>query len=248
MSTRFCWYELRTTAPSEARAFYAEVVGADIREEAGRQLLHLGGQSVGEVSALPERAAAMGAPSHWLGHLSVADVNATADRLVALGAQRLGPARRTAAGASVSALRDPFGAVLALTDEAHGEQQAGLAWHELYTRDHGRASALYAELFGWRLTQVIDLGHEVGRYQMFSWRSDAQSVGGMISTTRLPHVHPHWLFYFQVDDLDQALAVVASRGGRVLQGPRTVPGGARVAQCEDPQHAAFALHEAPKPA
>lgn len=50
-STRFCWYELRTTARAEARAFYAEVVGADIREEAGRQLL-----------TLPERAAAMGAP------------------------------------------------------------------------------------------------------------------------------------------------------------------------------------------
>ncbi|HWK08496.1 MAG TPA: hypothetical protein VNR64_00500 [Vicinamibacterales bacterium] len=33
-----------------------------------------------------------------------------------------------------------------------------------------------------------------------------------------------------------------ANGGRVLNGPMDVPGGDRVAQCLDPQGAAFAVH------
>ncbi len=33
-------------------------------------------------------------------------------------------------------------------------------------------------------------------------------------------------------------------GGQVLNGPMEIPGGDRIAQCLDPQGAAFALHQA----
>jgi len=35
---------------------------------------------------------------------------------------------------------------------------------------------------------------------------------------------------------------VKKGGGQVMHGPMEVPGGDRVAQCMDPQRAAFALH------
>lgn len=247
MTNTFCWYELRTTDTKAAQAFYAGAVGLDIRDEAGRLAFWLGGQLVGEISTLPERAAALGAPSHWLGHISVVDVEASAGRFVALGANRLGPSRRTVDSMDVAILRDPLGAVVALTFRTRPEPHLGLAWHELHTRDHGRAFSVYADLFGWRPTEALDLGRELGTYQMFSWHGAGQSVGGMISSARLPGIHPHWLFYFTVDDLDRSLAEVVSRGGRVLNGPVVVPSGARVAQCEDPQSAAFALQEVPQP-
>jgi predicted enzyme related to lactoylglutathione lyase len=57
---------------------------------------------------------------------------------------------------------------------------------------------------------------------------------------------PHWLYYVKVDDLDAALERVKERGGQVLNGPMDVPGGDRVAQCLDPQGAAFALHGSKK--
>ena len=244
MTHGFCWYEFRTTNQEAARAFYTDVVGLDIRSEAGRLVLRLGGQPMGEVSDLPERAAALGAPPHWLGHISVPDVEASARRFAALGAERLGPLRRSPDRTDVAVVRDPFGTVVALTSRPKPEPHVGVAWHELHTQDHERAGSIYSDLFGWRLTEALDLGPEFGTYQLFSWPDAAHSVGGMISSVRRwTGVHPHWLFYFEVDDLDRALAETVSRGGKVLNGVRIMPGGARVAPCEDPQGAAFALRE-----
>jgi predicted enzyme related to lactoylglutathione lyase len=59
---------------------------------------------------------------------------------------------------------------------------------------------------------------------------------------------PHWLYYVQVGDLDGAIARAKSRGAKLLNGPMQVPGGARIAQLDDPQGAGFALHEMPKKA
>lgn len=247
MINGFCWYELRTTDIEAAQAFYTDVVKLDIRVEAGRRSLRVRGQLVGEVLTLPERAAAQGAPSHWLGHISVADVEASARRFVASGADRLGPLRQSADGTNVAILRDPLGAVVALTSRTRLEARLRLAWHELHTLDHQQAFSIYADLFGWQPTETLDLGPEVGTYQMFSWQGTAPSVGGMVSSARLPGIHPHWLFYFEVDDLDRSLAETVSHGGRVLNGPLVMPSGARVAQCEDPQHAVFALQEALAP-
>jgi hypothetical protein len=54
---------------------------------------------------------------------------------------------------------------------------------------------------------------------------------------------PAWLMYVKVLDLDTSLAAVRSGGGQVVNGPMEIPGGDRIAQCLDPQGAAFALHE-----
>jgi predicted enzyme related to lactoylglutathione lyase len=55
-----------------------------------------------------------------------------------------------------------------------------------------------------------------------------------------------WIYYFQVADIDAAIARTASRGGKLLRGPMPVPSGARVALLIDPQGAVFAAHENPK--
>ncbi|MBN8227818.1 VOC family protein [Corallococcus macrosporus] len=226
MTNGFCWYELRTSRPDDARRFYSSVLGTP---------------AVGEITVLPEAAAARGAPSHWLGHLDVPDLEPAVQRFIAQGAERLGPPRRSAEGILSTVLRDPFGAVVALTSRMGRETHAELAWHELHTLDQERAFALYSGLFGWRPTETLQLSPEVGTYQQFTWREDARSVGAACSTARLPHIHPHWLFYFAVDDLDRALAAVEAGGGLVAGGPHVMPGGSRVAPCEDPQRAAFGL-------
>ncbi|MBN9685521.1 MULTISPECIES: VOC family protein [unclassified Corallococcus] len=231
MTNGFCWYELRSPRPDEARRFYVSVLGTHF---------------VQEISQLPEAAAARGAPSHWLGHIGVADVERSVQRFVALGAERLGPPRRSAEGVASTVLRDPLGAVVALTSRAGREVHRELAWHELHTADHVRAFAHYRDLFGWRPTEALQLAPEVGTYQQFTWREDGRNVGAACSTARLPHIHPHWLFYFAADDLDRALATVVEGGGVVANnGPHVMPDGTRVAACEDPHRAAFGLRQAP---
>jgi predicted enzyme related to lactoylglutathione lyase len=51
-----------------------------------------------------------------------------------------------------------------------------------------------------------------------------------------------WLYYALVKDVRKSAADVAKLGGKVLNGPMEVPGGDLIAQCLDPQGAAFALH------
>ncbi len=245
----FGWYELRTTDPAAAQAFYADVLGWQVRRTGESSTFHVAEQGVAGLMELPERARAQGAPAHWLGHIGVLDAEASAQRMIERGGQMLGPMRRAAEG-SVAILRDPQGAVLALSSRPERSGGGAVAWHELHTTDREQAWRTYAELFGWQATQVQELGSELGgAYQMFAWRgagagaAGERSVGGMINTARLPHIHTHWLFYATVADLDAAVTKVRALGGLVMNGPMQVPGGDRVAQCEDPQGAAFALRE-----
>jgi predicted enzyme related to lactoylglutathione lyase len=228
-ASRFCRYELRTTDVNAAQAFYADVVGAQ-----------LWGSDV-SLAPLPERAAAQGAPAHWLGHIGVRDVEATAGRVVALGGQQLGPLQRGTDGSSHAVLRDPFGAVMAVSCETVALRGAPVAWHLLHTQDHERAFALYAALFGWTATEGLDLGPEMGCHQGFAWDESGQNMGSVANTARLPHIHPHWLFFFRVADIEDSLARVRARGGNVL-GPMRAWSGDLVAPCVDPQGAAFALY------
>ena len=201
MTHGFCWYELRTTDVGAARRFYASVLdpGGAAQPCPGdrrcERRLH------GELTQLPERAAAQGAPAHWLGHIGVADVDEAARRLVARGAVQLGPTRRAAARPASAILRDPLGAIVALSERPVPATATGIHWHELYSQDPEREAAIYGELFGLQKTQVLELGGEFGAYQMFRWDSAGPSRGGMLSIARLPHVHPQWLYYFGVDNV-----------------------------------------------
>ncbi len=227
MAERFCRYELRTTDVDSARAFYSGVIG----ERAGL-----------EFSVLPERARALGAVPHWLGHVSVADVEAAAAGWVELGAQRLGPPRTSSDGFEIVALRDPFGAVVGLTSREPLSSDGPVLWHDLNVLDQERAFAAYSARFGWQRGKSFELDSNLGAYQEFSYDGDSP-VGGMVSSVRLPGVHPHWLYSFAVRDLDASAAEVVTRGGTVVPLHVPAPITRRTVVCEDREGAAFALRQ-----
>ena len=229
--TRFCRIELRTIDVPAARLFYRALLGDD----------------GADIVPLPAEAIARGARPHWLGHLGVADVEGVARAFVAEGATPLGPLRPTSTGGVVAILRDPGGAVVALATPPSAPLRADVVWHSLNTADLARATARYCALMGWQLTDLVDLG-PLGRHQNFAWSPGGASVGrggsvgSMADIAGRPGVHPHWLFHFRVAALEPALAAVRAAGGLVLD-PVTLPNGTRIAVCDDPQGAAFALQE-----
>jgi hypothetical protein len=113
-----------------------------------------------------------------------------------------------------------------------------VSWHELITSDHEAALRFYSQLFGWQKTDAIPGPN--GTYQMYG--KGGRTFGGMMTKPKDYPAPPHWLYYVKVADLDGALARVKKNDGKVWNGPMEVPGGDRVAQCVDPQGAAFALH------
>jgi predicted enzyme related to lactoylglutathione lyase len=234
MSHIFVGYDLRTTDPDAAQAFYSGVLGRDITQGDGDPT------SILSIWPLPEQARARGAPAHWLGQIGVHDVEATARRWVELGGERLGPMIHTKGRTAFAVVRDPEGAVVAVRATTERPLAAPVAWHQLHARDRDRAWAIYAELFGWTHTETLEATGLPGGLQMFAWDDSGTSVGGLANTARMPGVHAHWLYCFRVEDLDRSVAEVRAKGGTVGN-LAVLPSGDRIAPCEDPQRAAFGL-------
>jgi predicted enzyme related to lactoylglutathione lyase len=230
MENRFCRYELRTTDVDAARAFYADLLGEPFW-----------GEGI-DVVPLPAQAAARGAPPHWLGHIGVDDVEEMSGRFVASGAERLGPVAHLAGGGSRAILRDPFGAILAVSSVKTAPRAERVVWHVLHVQDEAPAFALYASLFGWTPLEALDLGRERGRHLTFTWDDSGRAVGSAANTASRREVHPQWLFFFGTDDLERSLAIVRARGGLTLATMHTSSGDL-VAACDDPEGAAFALYQ-----
>jgi predicted enzyme related to lactoylglutathione lyase len=224
---KFCRFELRTTDAEAARAFYARILGHD--------------RAV--IWPLHEQALARGARPHWIGYLGVQDVELALAQFIERGATQLGPAPPTVAGGRAIVLRDPGGAIVALSTPPpeNVEPTVAVVWHVLNTNDVARATANYSELFGWSVTGHFDLGAE-GAFQQFAWQPGGDSVGVLGDIAARPGVHPHWLFYFEVDALEPAMIVTREAGGLALE-PLTLPSGERLCVCDDAQGATFGLRE-----
>ena len=229
---RFFKVLLRTSDVASARAFYDSVLGPD----------------VGEIVPLHEVAVARGAKPHWLGHLEVENVDAAILAFTRRGAERLSPTWVNPEGIEGATMRDPGGAVLALArrpaerpTSAVPRRHPEVVFCDLNTQGVEQAKVNYAELFGWAVTGALDLG-PLGTFFEFAWESDGGPVGAMSDIATRPGVHPHWLFHFRVDAVETAIEAVRAGGGSLVRA-LALPSGERLAVCDDPQGAAFALRE-----
>jgi len=66
----------------------------------------------------------------------------------------------------------------------------------------------------------------------------------MANTARAAGVHPHWLFYFSVADLEAAMAAARAHCGHAPASATVLANGDRLTACEDGQGAAFGLYQA----
>lgn len=246
---RYAWYDLMTTDPTAAQAFYTQLIGWGTQEWEGGSMPYTmwtnDDTPMGGLMELPEDARAGGAPPHWLGYIAAPDLEATVAKATALGAQVYVPPTAIPAAGAFAVLADPLGAVFAVYSSPqdpgpeHPPERGEVSWRELATTDYEAAFGFYAALFGWREADRMDMG-EAGVYQMFG--RGEQPLGGIFNKPVEMQGPPFWLYYFKVDDVRQAVETVRELGGQILNGPMEVPGGDMVAQCLDPQGAAFALH------
>jgi hypothetical protein len=109
-------------------------------------------------------------------------------------------------------------------------------WHELHSSDAAAGFDYYAGQYGWTRGRTVPMG-PMGEYQLF--QVDGVDVGGMMNA--MHGMKPTWLYYFGVPDIDKAAETIGSAGGKVLNGPVEVPGGAWIVQASDPQGAMFAV-------
>jgi hypothetical protein len=117
-----------------------------------------------------------------------------------------------------------------------------IAWLDLSTDDVETARDFYSALLGW--TYTVD-ETPVGTYHVA--QVGQRDIAGIMAVD--PHapeqVPPMWTVFIEVAAVQDTIAIAAEAGGKVLQPPMEVPGGARVAAVADPAGAMFALIESP---
>jgi uncharacterized protein len=243
----FTWYELMTTDVAAAAAFYCDVVGWGTQEASTPKLAYTlfttGEAPAAGLMELPEEGRQMGARPIWMGYVGVRDLHGKVDQIRRLGGAVYVPPTDSNIGL-ISVAADPDTAAFALIERSRIRTQQStesgkigrVGWHELLAADLEKDFAFYCELFGWR--DADDAADAAANYRAFS-------AGGLVvcgaSKKRPDEPASFWLFYFNVDDLDAAVERVEARGGKALPSEGEVPGGLSVAQCFDPQGAAFAL-------
>ncbi len=248
------WFDLMTSDVDAAIDFYSKVIGYSTQQWEGdtgdkppyTMLVAEGHGPIGGVMLLPDEAKAMGAPNHWLAYVMVEDVDATAKKAEAMGGACLSAFDIPGVG-RIGILRDPDGAVMGgYTPEGESPGTDAMVpgtvtWNELQCEDVDKAFGYYAELFGWKKTEVMDMGPR-GPYQMWQPADGPRTLGGIF---KRPEESPacYWLHYLFVGgDIEGTIEAIKSNGGQVFHGPMEVPGGDLVAHCMDPQGAAFAIH------
>jgi len=250
---RFVWYDLMTTDPQAAVAFYGKVVGWGTTQwDGGGQgqpytMWTVGESPIGGVMALPDNLKQMNVPPHWMAYIGTPNVDATIEQAKALGANVMMPPMDIPTVGRFAVLSDPQGATFsvftALADAPghDGPPRIGeFSWHELATTDYAGAFGFYSRLFGWEKTDEMDMG-PAGTYLMYG--RGPMPLGGIFRKPDEMPGPPSWLYYARVPDVNAAVENVKANGGQVLNGPMEVPGGDWIAQCMDPQGGMFAIHQ-----
>ena len=251
----FLWHELLTTDTDAAIDFYRHVVGWNTQRydfegnDAPSYTMWMAGDAaVGGVMRIDRQT--MGElPPMWNAYVYTPDIDASVQRAKELGGSIVSEPMEIPTVGRMAGIADPQGAVIWVLQPASTEEmparprEGSFTWNELATTDFRSASDFYNRLFGWKSAQDMDMGGGMV-YRIFG-QGEAM-YGGMYDKPADMPAPPHWLYYVNVGDIDAALERVKERGGQVLNGPMEVPGGDRVAQCLDPQGAAFALHQSAK--
>lgn len=244
------WYELMTTDPDGAKAFYDSVIGWDIDEkpagEMDYRMISIGGGNVGGVMRLNADMLANGAKPVWLGYIGVDDVDASVAATISAGGQVHLPANDIPGVGRIAMVSDPQGAPFYImrgategaTSTVFSETQIGhCSWNELVTTDSAGALDFYTKAFGWNLPEPMDMG-PMGKYHFIAVGDTRIGAicGPMPDTTSAK-----WNYYFRVPSIDAAIEKVNAGGGTVTQGPHQVPGDDWIIIGNDPQGATFCL-------
>jgi len=248
----FCWIELHTTHQNAAKSFYSSLFGWEAHDnpmgpnDYYTEFKLQGREAAAGCTLRPEHRA-QGVPPHWAIYIAVENADATVSKAQQLGGKILAPAFDVMDFGRMAIIEDPTGANFCIWQanknpgiriaQVHGT----LCWADLSTPDAERAADFYSGLFGWQIAnQRLDGTKDPSGYTHI--KNGEHFIGGIPPAAfRPPGVPPHWMAYFQVDDVDSCATNAKELGGKLCLSPMMIEGAGRMAVISDPQGAVFAI-------
>jgi uncharacterized protein len=246
---RFIWTELLCNDANAAAAFYGRILPwASQPFSPGSPYFVFtvnGGAPLAGNMSLPAEARAMGTVPHWRAYIGGDDVDAIVVQASRLGARILEAPRDLPGVGRAALLADPEGARFGVYRplDAGTPPEPAFSWYELAARSRETALAFYQQLFGWTLGTPMDMG---GGFFYQSFGLDGKDIGGAYTIPADRPMPPAWCPYANCASADEVAGKVIAGGGQLCHGPVDVPGGGRIVQFFDPQHAMFAVHSMPR--
>ncbi|MET3920841.1 VOC family protein [Arthrobacter sp. UYEF20] len=243
-----CWVDLSATDIEAAKTFYSDLFGWEldampVGPDLTYYMARLQGRYVaGMMQQMPDMAAS-GLPSYWASYIAVDDADEAAARANAAGGTLLFPVDEVPNGSGrMFFASDPTGAQVGFW-EAGSHIGSGLAdepgamiWSELQTDDVSRAVPFYEAVTG--CSSETGPAGDLGEYTTLL--VDGKTVAGAMKQP-MEGVPPFWMTYFNVEDVDLAVARAQELGAQVHAPAFDVPGVGRLAVLADPNGAAFSI-------
>ncbi|MFF7186426.1 VOC family protein [Streptomyces sp. NPDC008222] len=239
-----CWASLMVHGMAATQEFYGALFGWEFRpgpRPLGRYARAvLNDREVAGIGLLPPDRQLSAA---WTPYFASDDVDATAESVRSCGGTvAVGPLDAAEAG-RLAIVSDPMGAVFGVW-RAAGHLGRGLtgvpgtpAWNDLFTYDAAGVAKFYRTVFASGGEPVVDDDPDD-----VVLRIEGRPVAGIHGAGAvLPRDRgPHWMTYFQVEDVDRAAERVAALGGHVVRSGGVTAVG-RAVTVADPEGALFAV-------
>jgi predicted enzyme related to lactoylglutathione lyase len=113
-------------------------------------------------------------------------------------------------------------------------------WYELMTSDHAAAQRFYADVVGWKLSPFPADGHPYTVLEVAGGRGTG-GIMPMPPEAAANGMHPAWVGYVHVANLDAAVAKLKAGGGTLHHVLDPIPEVGHIAVVSDPQGAMFNL-------
>ena len=240
-----CWTDAQVDDPARAADFYGRLFGwqaQDMGEAAGGYLMCSLNDRI--VAGIGPKPAGVHMPSTWTTHFASDDVERSVRRLSgAAGRCVAGPVDVFTAGRAAMAT-DAAGAGFGIWQardriglEVYNEP-GSVCWSELHTGSYRQSQKFYADVFGWRYTEI---GGDELTYSTFGVEGGPEAAGGIhLDEQKTGGTPNYWMTWFASADADATVHTAAELGSSVLMQPTDSPFG-RIAAVRAPGGEVFGL-------
>jgi uncharacterized protein len=238
----FCWINILTAQPADARTFFAKLLRWTYAEIPGMgHRIQSGGKDIGGIFDLASPQTPPGTPPHIGVMVKVESADTAVAKVQALGGKSM-PAFDVMDFGRMAVCFDPNGAAFDIWEARKGQGtdadstvHGSPSWFESMTTDVDRASTFYCQLFGWTAEPM-----QMPDFVYTTFKLGDTYAGGMMAI--MPHMgamQPHWGTYFTVDDPDAASRQAQELGGTICVPAMDIPNVGRFCGITSPQGVTF---------